>query len=141
MTLRFIADTNVLVSAQLVAHPEAPPLRIWDAILLRRFEHVISSASIQELSQVLKRPNVARRHGLSPTEVDDLLAALREASELAEPVATSIQAPDRGDQFLWDLLSSAPDLLLVTGETQLLNGTHFPGRVLSPRQFCDRYLA
>ena len=140
MTIRFIADTNVLVSAQLVAHPQAPPLRIWEAILSRRFEHVVSSASIQELNQVLKRPNVAGRHGLSPTEVDDLVAALRKVSELAEPVATSAQAPDHGDQFLWNLLSSDPDLLLVTGDPQLLTSTDFPDGILSPRQFCDRYL-
>ena len=38
------------------------------------------------------------------------------------------------------LLENNPEAVLVTGEGVLLRSDHFPGRILSPRDFVARYL-
>lgn len=56
-------------------------------------------------------------------------------SSVSKPVA-----PDPGDQFLWDLLASRSDLVLVTGDKLLLQNQPMQPRVLSPQAFVAQWL-
>lgn len=51
------------------------------------------------------------------------------------PVADAVlpRAPDPGDQFLWDLLHSRSDLVLVTGDKLLLADAAMQPRVMLAR--------
>jgi predicted nucleic acid-binding protein len=63
-----------------------------------------------------------------------------EGAATEEPHPAPQVCPDPTDQMLWDLLAERPEATLVTGERRLQQSDHFPGRVLSPRQFVERYL-
>jgi predicted nucleic acid-binding protein len=53
--------------------------------------------------------------------------------------ANNSVAPDSGDQFLWDLLASRPDLVLVTGDKLLLQDEAMQGRVILPQSFVAQW--
>ena len=139
--MRVVLDTNVLVSASLTQQIEAPPYRVVAAVLEGVVEGVVSAALAEEYRAVLQRREVRDRSQLSQHEVDELLAALVSAGTIIEATPSSLAAPDPTDQHLWDLLDEAEDAVLVTGDASLLRSRHFPGRVFSPRDFVDRYLA
>ena len=50
------------------------------------------------------------------------------------------KAPDAGDQFLWDLLASRADLVLVTGDKLLLQDLAMQEQVMLPQVFVGRFL-
>jgi putative PIN family toxin of toxin-antitoxin system len=131
-----VIDTNVVVAGLLTADPSSPVARILDGMLSAAFPFVISEALLAEYSTVLVRPAVRRRHGLTGAEIDLLLVDIaRHAIVLV--AGTAPRAPDPGDQFLWNLLASRDDLLLVTGDQALQAAPTIQGRVTSPRAFVD----
>lgn len=86
---------------------------------------------------VLVRPGLVRVHRLGIAEIDDILTDIVLHAVMIEPQQSAHQAPDRGDQFLYDLLAIRADLVLITGDQKLLNHAAISGRVLSPRQFIE----
>ncbi|MCB1633804.1 MAG: PIN domain-containing protein [Xanthomonadales bacterium] len=131
-----IIDTNVVVAGLLTNDPSSPVARILDGMLAAEFTFVISEALLAEYRVVLLRPALRKQHRLSVAEVDRLLAEVAlHATVLASTSGPA--APDPGDQFLWDLLHSRPDLYLVTGDLRLREDAKTGDRVLSPRVFVD----
>jgi len=134
-----VVDTNVLLSALLSLHPQSPSLQVVAAILTGRLQAAVSPALLAEYSRILLRPDVASRHRRSRAEIDRLLVDFAMAAIVAYPSQSRQPAPDPGDQHLWDLLAEVPDAVLVTGDTALRQSNHFPGRILTPREFVERY--
>lgn len=141
MTQNVILDANVIVSAQLVQHPMAPSFRLFGAVVSGSLQSFLSPSLLQEYLDVLFRPSVARRHGLSQTEVRELVDLLRGFAIERTPPRAIAEAPDPHDQHLWNMLAAYHDVVLVTGDPLLLASSHFPGRILSPRDFVDRFLS
>ncbi|MDD5000080.1 putative toxin-antitoxin system toxin component, PIN family [Rhodoferax sp.] len=139
----FIIDTNVLVAGLLTAHPDSPVARISDGMLASAFAYVLSEALLAEYRAVLLRPHLRKLHGLSEAEVDSILVDLAQhAIVLAvDGNAAKRVAPDPGDQFLWDLLASRQDLVLVTGDKLLLQDATMQARVITPAAFASQWLA
>jgi predicted nucleic acid-binding protein len=100
---------------------------------------LVSPALLDEYRLVLRRPAAVRFHGRTDEAIDRLLGTVEELSQLVAPAAGPA-CPDPTDQHLWDLLAGVPEAVLVTGERLLLSSGHFPGRILSPREFVERYL-
>ena len=69
--------------------------------------------------------------------VDQILIDLAQHAIVLPVIATAIKhfAPDPGDQFLWNLLASRDDLVLVTGDKLLLQKGPLQQRVMSPLAF------
>ena len=140
----FIIDTNVVVAGLLTARADSPVARILDGMLSAAFPFVLSCALLAEYREVLLRPKLRKYHGLDAPKVDDLLtdmarhAIVLEAHRLTQP--QQIQAPDTGDQFLWDLLGTRADLQLVTGDKLLLEHPSMQWRVVSPLAFAAQFL-
>ena len=137
MSSFFIIDTNVVVAGLLTAHADSPVARILDGMLSARFPFVVSETLLAEYRAVLLRPKLCKLHGLTEAEVDAILVDIaRHAIVLAPTSAdTGLRAPDAGDQFLWDLLATRVDLVLVSGDKLLLQDEAMQARVILPQVF------
>lgn len=137
MSAFVIIDTNVVVAGLLTAYADSAVARILDGMLRAAFPFVMSEALLAEYRAVLVRPKLCKLHGLSVAEVDIILTDLARHAIVMTTVRTmSVPlAPDAGDQFLWDLLASRTDLLLVTGDKLLQQDAAMQQRVISPQVF------
>jgi uncharacterized protein len=131
-----IVDTNVLVAGLITGNATSPVARILDGMLAAAFPFVVSEALLAEYRAVLVRPALRKLHGLKVTEVDMLLTDIAQHA-IVLPPGVGAPAPDPGDQLLWDLLASKPDLLLITGDKALQRAAAMRSRVLSPQAFVD----
>ena len=138
MSSFFIIDTNVVVAGLLTSHTDSLVARILDAMLSATFRFVLSEALLAEYRTVLLRPRLRKLHGLSETEIDVVLTDIaRHAIVLTTSTAATPLATDPGDQFLWDLLATRRDLVLVTGDKLLLRDEAMQHRVISPQTFVN----
>lgn len=137
MSAFFIIDTNVVVAGLLTAHDDSPVARILDGMLSATFPFVVSEALLEEYRAVLLRPKLSKLHSLSEVEVDYILTEIVRHAIVLKPadLGESPRAPDSGDQFLWDLLATRVDLVLVTGDKLLLQAEGMQQRVILPQVF------
>lgn len=136
MSRFFIIDTNVVVAGLLASRPESPVARVLEGMLSASFGFVLSEALLAEYRAVLLRPHLAKLHGLTETHVDTLLADITQHAIVLHPLTqATLEAPDPGDQFLWNLLATRLDLVLVTGDKRLLEAPSMANRVQLPSTF------
>jgi uncharacterized protein len=137
--VRAVIDTNVWVSSAL--EPAGLPARVFAAYTRRRFDFVTSEALLEELTDVLSRPRLTRRHGLSPDEQADLIAELRLGATIV-PIGGTIRAcRDPDDDVLLETAVGGQAVYVVSGdldtlaeEVRLFLAGHAI-RVLTVRQF------
>ncbi len=128
-----IIDTNVVVAGLIISDPAAPTAQILDGMLDGRFPFVLSIDLLTEYRQVLLRRRVRASHGLTPEEVDSILAMVATNAIIRGPTKASLRAPDPGDQHVWDLLVSLPEAIVVTGDATLIRGAPRHASVVLPR--------
>ncbi len=129
-----VVDTDVIAVALMTASVDAPAACILDNMLSGKFPLAVSGSLLAECRNVLNRPKLRKRHGLSRSEIESLLVALAEIAIVLEPM-TGPKAPEPDDQHLGDLLASRDDLCLVTGDALLIRARNPPSPVLSPADF------
>ncbi len=106
-----------------IAYPTSVPGKIVSAWRHGSVEVLLSGFILQELRKVL--PRLARRHGLSSTEMDDLVDSLYIQAEVIDPLpARDPDLRDANDQpvlgtLLAAMAASGADYL-ITGGTGLL---------------------
>lgn len=136
--LRVVLDTNVLLSG--LAYPTSLPGRIIQAWRSGSIEVVLSPFILEELRRVL--PRLQHRHGLSETEINDLVDILSIQAEMIEPSDVGIaQLRDRNDlPILATLIAGAREAqvsYLISGDKDLLVlATEYP--IMSPAKFCEQ---
>lgn len=135
-----IVDTNVVASALMTLDANAPTVRILESMRSGSIAFAVSTALVAEYRDVLNRPQLRKRHGLTRNEIESLLVSLAENAIVLEPVAGPT-APEPGDQHLWDLLASHDGLCLVTGDRALLESGNPPAPVFAPAAFAASTLA
>ncbi|MFO8150063.1 MAG: putative toxin-antitoxin system toxin component, PIN family [Trueperaceae bacterium] len=149
MRRQVVIDTNVLVSGLLTHDPLSPLTIILDGMLTGRIRFLLSLRLMQEYREVLLRPRVQRRHGLTGAEIDELLTEIAVVAAWREPSATAGEAnelradaaaPDPGDDHLWELLRLADDAILVTGDALLVERPPDFASVMTPRAFVALHL-
>jgi putative PIN family toxin of toxin-antitoxin system len=134
-TLRVVLDTNVLLSG--IAYPASVPGQILAAWRHGSLEVVLSVYILDELRRVL--PKLAHRHGLSASEIEDLVDILALRAERVEPVAgIDPDLRDVDDQPVLGTLLAALQLAqtnyLITGDKDLLAlAKRYP--IVSPAEF------
>ena len=120
-TLRVVLDTNVLLSG--IAYPASVPGKIMAAWRHGSVDVLLSTYILDELRRVL--PRLARRHGLTAAEIEDLVDALSIQAEVIEPLpGADPELRDIDDQpvlgtLLAALKTSKADYL-ITGDNDLL---------------------
>lgn len=138
-TLRVVLDTNVLLSG--IAFPSSVPGKILAAWRHGSIEVLLSPFILEELRRVL--PRLHSRHGLSDSEIDDLVdilsiqAEVLEAAELVEPDLRDINdLPVLGTWFAAERAGGAD--YLITGDKDLLAlAERYP--IISPADFWARH--
>ncbi|SFM95038.1 putative toxin-antitoxin system toxin component, PIN family [Formivibrio citricus] len=138
-TLRVVLDTNVLFSG--IAYPGSIPGKIMAAWRHGSVEVLLSPFILEELRRVL--PRLASRHGLSASEIDDLVDILAIQTEVIEAdAAADPELRDDNDlPVLGTLLaashSSGADYL-ITGDKDLLAlSDRYP--IITPAAFWERH--
>lgn len=138
-TLRVVLDTNVLLSG--IAYPGSVPGKILAAWRHGSVDVLLSAFILDELRRVL--PRLASRHGLSATEIDDLVDILAIQAAVIEPEPTSDpELRDANDlpvlgTLLAALAAGSADYL-ITGDKDLLAlAERFP--VITPAAFWERH--
>lgn len=120
-TLKVVLDTNVLVSG--IAYPASVPGKIMAAWRHGSVDVLLCAYILDELRRVL--PRLAKRHGLTLAEIDDLVDVLSLQAEVIEPLpGVEPDLRDPADQpvlgaLLAALTTSGADCL-VTGDKDLL---------------------
>lgn len=132
-----VSDTNVVVSGLIGGNPDSPTAVILDAMLGGRFTYLLSLDLLAEYREVLLRPAIRRRHGLTEAEVEVILTDLALNGTMHDPGPSPLGLPDAGDRHVWALLEIVA-AVLVTGDDVLRRRAPEPARVLSPRQFLAR---
>lgn len=137
--MRVVLDTNVLLSG--LACPGSIPGKIIAAWRHGSVEVVLSTFILDELRRVL--PRLVGRHGLSNTEIDDLVDALSIQAEVLEPAPVADSAlRDRNDLPILGTLLAAVDAAdvdyLITGDKDLIAlASRYP--VVTPAGFWARH--
>jgi uncharacterized protein len=137
----FVIDTNVVVSGLITSNPDSPVAAVLDGMLGAAFVFAVSEVLLAEYRVVLLRPHLKNLHGLSPDDIDAVLLELAQHAIVLKTPENQVQsrAPDPGDQFLWNLLLSHPDLVLVTGDKLLLQDPTMATRVITPQALISKY--
>lgn len=130
----FVVDTNVVVAGLITSDQASPVARILDGMVAAHWPFVLSEPLLSEYHRVLHRPTLMRLHGLPSAAIESLLTDLVQHAIVLKP-ARGPDAPDPGDQMLWDLLACRAELRLITGDRALLAAPGMAGRVISPAGF------
>lgn len=134
--MRVVLDTNVLVSAALIAGgQEARILRAWRA---GTFELVVSPAILEEIGRVLTEARIRRRRWMTDDEVAMLLECLAQESVVV-PGGARIQVSrdPTDDKFLAAAIEGRADYV-VTGDRDLLDlGLYRGVRTIRPAPFAQ----
>jgi len=141
--LRAVVDTNVWVSV--LIDPAAAPALVLAAFLARRFVPIVSEPLLAELQDVLGRPRLRRRYGISAVDAADLIALVKERAEVVEVVGGFDLCRDPDDDIVIEtavrgranaVVPQDDDLKGASDVVQLLSDAGIA--VLTVRQFLDR---
>lgn len=157
MTRFAVIDTNVVVSGLLSGAADSPTRRVVDAMLAGTMPFALSEALLAEYREVLLRPAIRERHGLTEIEVDTLLeevvlnASIRDPATAAQSrsqagpargarthasaVAATAKPAPSGDDHVIELLSAVPGAVLVTGDRRLAEAVGSWCAVATPAEF------
>jgi putative PIN family toxin of toxin-antitoxin system len=132
--MRVVLDTNVLVSAALIARgQEARILRAWRA---GTFDLVVSPAILEEIGRVLTEARIRRRRWMTDDEVAALLEGLAQESVLVPGRAhIEVSRDPTDDKLLAAAIEGRADYI-VTGDRDLLDLATYRGvRMIRPGSF------
>ena len=131
--LRIVIDANVAVSAVLLHH--SIPRRSLD-VAVTKGKLLISSATVTELDEVLRRPKFNRY--ITELERLEFLAAIVLAAELINIVErVSVCRDPRDDKYL-ELAINGQATHIISGDEDLLVEHPFRGTaILTPQAFLD----
>lgn len=115
--MRVVVDTNVWVSALL--NPSGPPALVLAALGSRRFALVTSEPLLAELAEVLLRPRIVRKYGITPEDVDELVSLLRRRAEIVPVVGEIRLCRDPDDDMVIETAQRGRADLLVTRDEDL----------------------
>jgi uncharacterized protein len=132
-----VIDTNIVVSGILTRVGVSPTARILDGMLTGRFRFLLSIELLAEYREVLLRPKIRQRHGLSDAEVDVILTDLAANGVTVEIERPAAERSRRGDDHLWELLAAVPPAFLVTGDQRLINKPANRSQVMTARAFAE----
>ena len=115
IVLRVVIDTNIWISATI--NPAGPPAAVVNALIAGQFSLIISQPLIDELVEVLERPRIGQRYGISADRVRQARALLSDFGLLVPVVGDVTLCRDPDDNvFLETALRGQADVLVSRDE-------------------------
>ncbi len=133
--MRVVLDSNVVVSSYIISI--GAPAYLIAAWRNQAFVLVVSDSVLSEYQRSLGYPRVSRRHGLTPEQIAEQIAYIRESALMVVPENLPRVVPNDpdDDQIIACALAGQADYI-VTGDHHLLDLREYRGiRILSPAVF------
>jgi putative PIN family toxin of toxin-antitoxin system len=115
--MRAVIDTNILVRAMLKPGGSVGP--VVDFLRDGRYVFLYSEATLNELIDVLGRPRMSQRYGITAAEVDALCALIILRGEPARPGQTITVCRDPKDNKFLEVAVAGKADVIVTGDQDL----------------------
>ena len=133
--IRAVVDTNVLVSG--LISPSSYPRQVFQHWRAGDFVLVTSHAIIQEATRALYSPRIQVKYGLTDSDIQAFVLALRYQSDcVAGELTVNGVAPDPGDDKVISCAVEGKAELIVTGDKALQRlGRHKDIRIISAETF------
>lgn len=132
--MRAVVDTNILVRA--VIKPQGSVGPVLQRLRRREYTLLLSRATLDELVDVLHRPRLRVKYGLSESTLRAVIRLIVLRSELITAEASIAVCRDpKDDKFLEVAVAGQADLI-ISGDEDLLVLDPYAGiPIVSPRQF------
>ncbi|MCY4531399.1 MAG: putative toxin-antitoxin system toxin component, PIN family [Gammaproteobacteria bacterium] len=133
--MRVVLDTNVLISGIFFGGPPADILQAWRG---KELELLISSEILAEYKKVGRR--LSSRYSI--VDIEQILVLIVQNSTFVEapPLTEAVSRDHDDDKFLACALAGNTGIV-VSGDGDLLAIAGYRNiKVLTPREFVDRYL-
>lgn len=117
MTVKAVIDTNIWVSSLL--NPFGFPARLRKAFEEGVFHALVSEPMLAELAEVLSRPRIKDKYGITDTDMEELLILIEERAEhvmLSEDVTI---CRDKDDNFVIETAVKGRAAYLVTRDDDI----------------------
>ena len=134
--LRAVLDTNVIVSA--LINPAGPPGDILKALREKRFTLITSQPINEEILEVLDRPRIRDKYGLSD-HLFDIAFILWEVAEVTSelPTVKIVKDPD-DNKFLSAAIGGLAHYLVTGDARDLLGLKEYEGvQIVTPVRFME----
>lgn len=112
VAFRVVIDTNVWVSALL--NPSGYPAKIRKAFEEGLFEVVISEPILKEIADVLSRPKIKNKYGITGADIQELLILIEERSEHVLVSGDVRICRDKDDDFIIETAVKGKAKYLIT---------------------------
>lgn len=135
--LKVVLDTNIIVSSTISS--KSHPTKILDHWREKRFEVIITPATIAEMWQVLFRPGIRKYRKFSDKQTKNFLLELqKEATFITPTLAIKVIEKDPADdEFVIAAVEGKADYI-VSGDKHLLELGSYKGiQVVTPKEFLD----
>ena len=132
--IRAVLDTNVIVSG--ILSPSGSPGQVLQIGLEeQRFQMVTSVPILGEVDNVLRRPQITRRHGWTDREISVFLGRLFAVSLVVEGrLALDVIAEDPSDNMFLAAAQEGEAEFVVSGDAHLQRLGEYQNIVILPPQ-------
>ncbi len=132
--MRAVVDTNILVRA--VIKPQGSVGPVLQRLRRREYTLLLSRATLDEVVDVLHRPRLRVKYGLSESALRAVIRLVVLGSELVQPDEQIAVCRDpKDDKFLEVAVAGQADVI-VSGDEDLLTLDPYAGiPIVSPSQF------
>lgn len=115
--MRVVIDTNILVRAMLNPGGSVGP--VVDSLREGRYLFLYSEATLNELIDVLGRPRMVHKYGITTAEIEALCALVVRRGEAVHPTRTIAACRDPKDNKFLELAVAGRADVIVTGDEDL----------------------
>lgn len=117
MAIKIVIDTNIWVSSLL--NPHGFPAKLRKSFEEGVFNVVISETMLEELAEVLNRPRIKNKYGISEKDIKELLILIEERSEHVLITGNINICRDKDDNAVIETAIKGQALFLVTRDDDI----------------------
>lgn len=132
--MRAVVDTNILVRA--VIKPQGSVGPVLQRLRRRDYTLLLSRATLDEFVEVVHRPRLRVKYGLSESTLRAVIRLIVLRSELVQPDVQIVVCRDPKDDKFFEVAVSGQAGVIVSGDEDLLTLDPYAGiPIVSPSRF------